>query len=93
MGSVAFTTFNEWIIVLCCQFFQSAACLVFSPLMYSSCLQLLEQENTRIELEMKDLLNELNRQKDQNDLMSEKIVQLEVNSKYSKVFSFFFLLT
>ncbi|KAF3434013.1 hypothetical protein FNV43_RR25116 [Rhamnella rubrinervis] len=46
--------------------------------------EFLEEENTRIELEMKDLLNELNRQKDQNDLMSEKVAQLEVNLKYNE---------
>ncbi|XP_048326155.2 kinesin-like protein KIN-UC isoform X8 [Ziziphus jujuba] len=46
--------------------------------------EFLEKENTRLEVEMKDLLNELKCQKDHNDLMSEKAARLEVNIKCSK---------
>lgn len=82
MGSVAFTTSYERITCSVVNFFNQK--YVIDP----SCLQFLEQENTRIELDMKDMLNELNHQKDQNDFLSEKVAQLEVNLKYSKVFSF-----
>lgn len=82
MGSVAFATSYVRITFSVVNFFNQKYAI------YPSCLQFLEQENTRIELEMKEILNELNCQKDQNDVMSEKVAQLEVNLKYSKVFSF-----
>ncbi|EXB96208.1 Armadillo repeat-containing kinesin-like protein 1 [Morus notabilis] len=46
--------------------------------------EFLEKENTRLELEVKDILNELKQQQDQNDLMHDKIVQLELNLKERK---------
>ena len=57
------------------------------PLISSACLQFLEKENTRLELEVKDILNELNRQQDQNELMRDKVAELEVSLKHSKVLS------
>lgn len=76
--------FHEWITAPCISIFSDLS----SYLISSSYSQFLEKENTCLELEMKDLLNELNYQKDHNDLMSEKVAQLEVNLTYSKVFSF-----
>lgn len=52
----------------------------------STVLQFLEKDNTRLESEMKDLLMELNKQKEENNLMHDKITQLEMNLKNSKVF-------
>ncbi|KAL5569393.1 hypothetical protein UlMin_025968 [Ulmus minor] len=46
--------------------------------------EFLEEENTRLELEIKDMLGELNHQKDQNDVMRDKVAQLEVSLKQSK---------
>lgn len=52
----------------------------------STVLQFLEKDNTRLESEMKDLLMELNKQKEENNLMHDEITQLEMNLKNSKVF-------
>lgn len=52
-------------------------------------LQFLEKENARLELEVEKILGELNHQKDQNNLKREKIVQLEISLKPSKVLPFF----
>lgn len=49
-------------------------------------MQFLEKENSRLELEMKDILNELDSQKSQNELMRGKIEQLEMSLKHSQVF-------
>ncbi|XP_031374718.1 kinesin-like protein KIN-UC isoform X2 [Punica granatum] len=46
--------------------------------------ELLEMENNRLESEMKEILSELNRQKEHNDLMHNTISQLHVNLNYSK---------
>lgn len=51
-------------------------------------MQLLEEENTRLESEMKDILKELNHQKDHNDLMRDEVARLETNLKNSKVWKF-----
>lgn len=48
-------------------------------------LQLLEMENSRLDSEMKEILNELNRQKDHNDLMHKTILELQVNLNCGKV--------
>lgn len=48
-------------------------------------LQFLEKENARLELSMKQLLKELQLQKDQCDLMRDKATQLEMNLKNTKV--------
>ncbi|XVE75408.1 hypothetical protein DITRI_Ditri12bG0091700 [Diplodiscus trichospermus] len=47
--------------------------------------EFLEKENTRLELEMKDILAELNCQKDQNSLMQDRIADLEISLKQSKL--------
>ncbi|KAJ0047225.1 hypothetical protein Pint_05992 [Pistacia integerrima] len=46
--------------------------------------ELLEKENALLDLEMKDFLSELNRQKDHNNLMRDKVSQLETSLKHSK---------
>lgn len=46
--------------------------------------EFLEKENTRLELEMKDFLNELNHQKDLNVLMRDEVASLEMSLKHSK---------
>ncbi|PON34472.1 Kinesin-like protein [Trema orientale] len=46
--------------------------------------EFLEKENTRLELEVKDILTELNCQQDQNELMRDKVAELEVSLKHSK---------
>uniref|UniRef100_A0A2C9VY08 Kinesin-like protein n=1 Tax=Manihot esculenta TaxID=3983 RepID=A0A2C9VY08_MANES len=46
--------------------------------------EFLEKENSRLELEMKDILNELDSQKSQNELMRGKIEQLEMSLKHSQ---------
>ncbi|XVE68813.1 hypothetical protein DITRI_Ditri09bG0100200 [Diplodiscus trichospermus] len=46
--------------------------------------RVLEKENARLELDMKDLLAELNRQKDHNSLMQDKIADIEMSLKQSK---------
>ncbi|XP_059666045.1 kinesin-like protein KIN-UC [Cornus florida] len=43
-----------------------------------------EKENTRLETEMKDILNELDRQKDHNDLMNDEVAHLKMSLKHSK---------
>lgn len=48
-------------------------------------LQFLEKENARLELRMKELLKDLEMQKDQCDLMRDKASQLEMNLKKTKV--------
>lgn len=48
-------------------------------------LQFLEKENARLELCMKELLKELQLQKDQCDLMHDKAIQLEMKLKNTKV--------
>ncbi|MBA0781041.1 hypothetical protein Gotri_002001 [Gossypium trilobum] len=47
--------------------------------------EFLEKENTRLELDMEDVLAELNCQKDHNSLMQDKIADLEMRLKQSKV--------
>nr|VDC62627.1 unnamed protein product [Brassica rapa] len=47
-------------------------------------LQFLEKENARLELRMKELLKDLEMQKDQCDLMRDKATQLEMNLKNTK---------
>ncbi|KAJ9684671.1 hypothetical protein PVL29_016908 [Vitis rotundifolia] len=47
--------------------------------------EFLEKENTRLELEMKDFLNELNHQKDLNVLMRDEVASLEMSLKHSKL--------
>ncbi|KAG4150452.1 hypothetical protein ERO13_D04G004800v2 [Gossypium hirsutum] len=46
--------------------------------------EFLEKENTRLELDMEDVLAELNCQKDHNSLMQDKIADLEMRLKQSK---------
>ncbi|XWS66204.1 hypothetical protein CRYUN_Cryun05aG0179700 [Craigia yunnanensis] len=46
--------------------------------------EFLEKENTCLELDMKDILFELNCQKDHNSLMQDKIADLEMSLKQSK---------
>ncbi|KAL0557260.1 hypothetical protein IC582_005786 [Cucumis melo] len=46
--------------------------------------EFLEKENTRMEKEMADLLIELNRQRDRNDLMCDKVSHLEMSLEHSK---------
>ncbi|KAJ0246977.1 Kinesin-like protein KIN-UC [Hirschfeldia incana] len=46
--------------------------------------KLLEKENARLELRMKELLKDLEMQKDQCDLMRDKATQLEMNLKNTK---------
>ncbi|KGN47845.1 kinesin-like protein KIN-UC [Cucumis sativus] len=46
--------------------------------------EFLEKENTRMENEMADLLIELNRQRDRNDLMCDKVSHLEMSLEHSK---------
>ncbi|KAK3232525.1 hypothetical protein Dsin_004406 [Dipteronia sinensis] len=46
--------------------------------------EFLEEENTHLEMEMKDVSCELNHQKDKKDLMSVKVAQLERDLKISK---------
>ncbi|OMO65565.1 Armadillo [Corchorus capsularis] len=46
--------------------------------------EFLEKENTRLEMDMKDILAELNCQKDQNSLMRDKTAELEIRLKQSK---------
>ncbi|XP_057991778.1 kinesin-like protein KIN-UC isoform X2 [Hevea brasiliensis] len=46
--------------------------------------EFLEKENSQLELEMKDILNELDHQKGQNDLMHGKIEQLDMSLKHSQ---------
>ncbi|GMI80591.1 Arabidopsis thaliana KINESIN Ungrouped clade, gene A, ARMADILLO REPEAT-CONTAINING KINESIN 1 [Hibiscus trionum] len=46
--------------------------------------EFLEKENTRLELDLKDILAELNCQKDQNTLLQDKIADLEMSLKQSK---------
>lgn len=48
-------------------------------------LQFLEKENACLELRTKELLKELQLQKDQCDLMRDKAIQLEMNLKNTKV--------
>lgn len=55
-------------------------------LIFFTGMQFLEKENSRLELEMKDILNELDSQKSQNELMRGKIEQLEMSLKHSQVF-------
>ena len=59
--------------------------ILYLSLVSSSWLKFLENENTRLELEVKDTLNELNRQHDQNQLMRDKVAELETSLKHSKV--------
>nr|XP_011469637.1 PREDICTED: armadillo repeat-containing kinesin-like protein 1 isoform X2 [Fragaria vesca subsp. vesca] len=47
--------------------------------------EVLEKENTRLELEMKDLLYELNNQKEHHDIMHDKVAQLEMSLEQGKV--------
>ncbi|KAB2595950.1 armadillo repeat-containing kinesin-like protein 1 [Pyrus ussuriensis x Pyrus communis] len=47
--------------------------------------QLLEKENARLELDLKDLLDELNRQKEQSDLMHDKVAQLEASLEHREL--------
>lgn len=51
-------------------------------------MQFLEKENIRLELEMKDVVNELNQQKGLNVSMRDELTGLEMSLKHSKVFSF-----
>ncbi|GMI86984.1 Arabidopsis thaliana KINESIN Ungrouped clade, gene A, ARMADILLO REPEAT-CONTAINING KINESIN 1 [Hibiscus trionum] len=46
--------------------------------------EFLEKENNRLELDHKDILAELNCQKDQNSLLQDKIADLEMSSKQNK---------
>ncbi|KAK9283707.1 hypothetical protein L1049_011957 [Liquidambar formosana] len=46
--------------------------------------EFLEKENACLEGEMKDILNELNHQKDQNNLMRDEVAHLEMSLKHSK---------
>ncbi|KAG7016334.1 Kinesin-like protein KIN-UC [Cucurbita argyrosperma subsp. argyrosperma] len=46
--------------------------------------ELLEKDNRRMEKEMADLLIELNRQRDRNDLMCDKVSHLEMSLEHSK---------
>ncbi|KAK9913187.1 hypothetical protein M0R45_037011 [Rubus argutus] len=46
--------------------------------------EFLEKENTRLDLEMKDLLYQLNSQKEHHDLMHGKVVQLEASLEQGK---------
>ncbi|KAM5555936.1 kinesin-like protein KIN-UC [Rosa sericea] len=47
--------------------------------------EFLEKENTRLGLEMKDLLYELNSQKEHHDMMHDKVAQLESSLEQAKV--------
>uniref|UniRef100_A0A5B7C3W1 Protein ARMADILLO REPEAT KINESIN1 n=1 Tax=Davidia involucrata TaxID=16924 RepID=A0A5B7C3W1_DAVIN len=44
----------------------------------------LEKENTRLEMEMKGILNELNHQKGHNDFMRDEVARLEMSIKHNK---------
>lgn len=57
-------------------------CLYFEG---ESEFQFLEKENARLEFRMKELLKDLEMQKDQCDLMRDKATQLEVDLKNTKV--------
>ncbi|KAA8539266.1 hypothetical protein F0562_025958 [Nyssa sinensis] len=46
--------------------------------------EFLEKENARLEMEMKDILNELNHQKGQNDFMCDEVARLEMSMKHNK---------
>ncbi|KAH0979959.1 hypothetical protein GBA52_007136 [Prunus armeniaca] len=46
--------------------------------------EFLEKDNTRLELDLKDLLDELKRQKEHSDLMHDKVAQLEASSEHGK---------
>ncbi|TYH00078.1 hypothetical protein ES288_A10G246300v1 [Gossypium darwinii] len=46
--------------------------------------EFLEQKNTRLELDIEEALAELNRQKDQNSLLEDKIADLEMSLKQNK---------
>ncbi|KAK8999320.1 hypothetical protein V6N11_070494 [Hibiscus sabdariffa] len=46
--------------------------------------EFLEKENTRLELDLKEILAELNCQKDQNSLLQDKIADLEMSVKQNK---------
>lgn len=48
-------------------------------------MQILEKENSRLELELKDVLKDLNWQKEKNDLMRDEVARLEMSLKSSKV--------
>lgn len=48
-------------------------------------MQLLQKENTRLELELNDVLKDLNSQKDHNDFMHNEVARLEMNLNKSKV--------
>lgn len=52
-------------------------------------LQFLEAENTSLELKVKDCLKEVNHLRDQKELLSNKVEQLEVSLSNSKVFPLF----
>jgi len=51
-------------------------------------LQFLEEENNRLESEMKSILNELNYRKDLSNLMHDKVAHLETCLQNSKVLLF-----
>ncbi|CAK9159670.1 unnamed protein product [Ilex paraguariensis] len=46
--------------------------------------EFLEKENTRLEMDMKDMLKRLNSQKDYNDLICNKVASLEMSLNHSK---------
>ncbi|KAJ4834636.1 hypothetical protein Tsubulata_020203 [Turnera subulata] len=46
--------------------------------------EFLEKENIRLQLEVKDILNELEKQKGHNTLLSDKVVQLEMSLQHSQ---------
>ncbi|KAL6123914.1 hypothetical protein ACLB2K_076430 [Fragaria x ananassa] len=48
--------------------------------------EFLEKENTHLELEMKDLLYELNNQKEHHDIMHGKVAQLEMSLEQGKMY-------
>ncbi|XP_076911363.1 kinesin-like protein KIN-UC [Bidens hawaiensis] len=46
--------------------------------------ELLEMDKSQLELRLKDIINELNSQKDHNDLVCKEVERLETSSKYCK---------
>lgn len=60
-------------------------------MMFYIWLQLIEKDNARLEAEMKDILMELNLQKDHSNSMHAEIARLEMSLSHSKVFKTSFI--
>lgn len=77
-------TFFNWSVCFWKHSLCKDAC-TFPSLMIFIHFQLLEMEKNRLESEMKEILSDLNHQKDHNGLMHETVLELQVNLNYSKV--------